>query len=345
MATRDKKVQVILQYLNPFDHFEEVCQSLRGLDFPVEALLEWMHDSDHKDSNNQYYTERARYNEREKITRFESFLTLAEKGEHDHVRGFATLKQLWNKIGQSDEALEDMANDLDDEDVEYKSGLSSGNYGYTPRVKVNKFYSYESIDPAPAVLGHVECNQWEAYSTFLKTLFKEGDSIYFSMDCFGGVATTREKALEIGGGPLFCNINPCTDNGTANVTRFDHYLLEIDEDENKNIVPLDKQLAWILASKLPISTITYSGGKSLHATVKVEAEDLLEYRDRVDEIRDYCVQLGMPLDRKVIDSSRYTRVAGGMRGDKVQYLVSTNVGSRDYSDWLVKRLIYLKETE
>ena len=340
MATKDKKVQIILQFLNPFECFEEVAQALRGLDYPVECLLSWMHESEFKDANNQYYTERARYNEREKVTRFNSFLTLADKGEHDHVRGYSTLKQLWSQAGYDDFKLEDLADDLDDDDVEFHSGLDQGNYSYTPKISKTKFYEYERIDPKPISIAQERYEN--QFRVFMKTLFRKGESAYFSMDCFGGITVPVDDAISKGEGPLFINLNPCTDNGIVNVTSFRHYLLEIDEDEEGNVVPLDKQYAWILASHLPVSTITYSGGKSLHATVKIEAEDLLEYRDRVDEVRDYCIKIGMPLDRRVINPDRYTRCAGGLRDGVEQYLLDINVGARDYDHWVVKRNIYLK---
>ena len=343
MSTRDKKVQVILQYLNPFECFEEVCQALKGMDYPVDMLLNWMHESEFKDSNNQYYTERARYNEREKITRFNSFLTLADKQEGDRVRGYSTLLQLWNKAGMGSELqLEAMAEELEDDDVEFNSG-GNGRAGAFKRVQIKRYYQYEKIDPDPIKVTKDKFT--DDFREFITHLFKSDDNMYFSMDCFGGMTVSFDRAMKMGAGPLFVNINPCTGNGIQNVTDFRHYLLEIDEDKDGNLVPLEKQYGWLLASKLPISTITYSGGKSLHATVKIEAKDLAEYRNRVDEVRDYCIQLGMPLDTRVIDPCRYTRVAGGFRDGNLQYLANVNVGPRDYQSWLIDRNYYLKAEE
>ena len=345
MANKDKRVQIMLQYLDPFKCFEEVCQALRGLDFPVETMLNWMHESDFKDTNGQYYTERGRYDEREKTTRFNSFKTLADREEGDHVRGYKTLITLWNQLGYSAIQLEEMADQLDDEDIEFESG-EGGKGKFTPRVKINKFYSYDKIEVTPQTLPQTNLTEDEQYKTYLTHLFKSEDDLYFSMDCYSGVLVNRDKALELGRGAVFMNVNPCTDNGNNNVTDFKYWLLEIDEDENKNRVILEEQLAWIKASKLPVATVTFSGGKSLHALVRVGAKSHEEFRDRVEEIRDYCKQLGMPLDCRVIDPSRYTRVAGTTaQGRGFQSLIAWDIGPKDYDSWLIDRIFYLKSTE
>ena len=344
MATKDKRVQVMLQYLNPFECFEEVCQSLRGLDFPVETMLNWMHESEFKSKDGQYYTERRRYDEREKVTRFNSFKTLAEKEEGDRVRGYSTLIQLWHNLGYNAIQLEDLADQLDDDDVEFESG-DGGSSNFTKRVKINKFYSYENIKDTikHIILPQTQLRENEQYKKFITSLFESEDGLYFSMDCYGGMLVNRDDAIQMGRGPVFVNVNPCTDNGNHNVTKFKYWLLEIDEDAEGNRVPLGEQYAWIKASKLPIATVTFSGGKSLHALVRINAASHDEFRDRVEEVRDYCVQLGMPLDCRVIDPSRYTRVSGAhVEGRGFQSLIAWDIGPKNYKDWLIDRVFYMK---
>lgn len=344
MATKDKRVQTILQYLNPFECFEEVAQALRGLDYPVEMLLEWMHNAEFKNSDGQYYTERLRYDEREKVTRFNSFKRLADREEGDHVRGYSTLIQLWHQAGYNAIQLEDLADQLDDDDVEFEGG-EGGKGNFTKRVKINKFYSYENISEKVKhlTLPITNLTEDEQYKTYLTQLFTSEDDLYFSMDCYGGMLVNRDKALERGRGPVFVNVNPCTNNGNHNVTKFKYWLLEIDEDEQGNRVPLGEQYAWIIASKLPIATVTFSGGKSLHALVRINAESHEEFRGRVEEVRDYCKQLGMPLDCRVIDPSRYTRVSGAnVEGRGFQSLIAWDIGPKNYKDWLIDRVFYMK---
>ena len=341
-TSRDKKVSVILPHLNPFKCFEEVSQALRGLDYPLECMLEWMHNSDSKDENDQYYTERSRYNEREKVTRFNSFNTQDTAPEGEHCRGYKTLYTLYKEAtGKVDNDLEKEIKDLIDDDIEFESGLAPRKGLY--QVQVKKYFEYRKIDPEPIKLPDLHLPADLMFETYLTHLFKSEDILYFSNDCFGGVGVTREQALENGAGIQFMNANPCNgDNGTQNVTDFKYLLVEIDEDSEGNPVSLEQQYGWLLASKLPIKTITFSGSKSLHALVLIEAESLVQYRDRVDEMRDYLIKIGLPVDRKTIDPSRYTRVAGGDRKGKLQELVAVNKGSKSYDHWIVDRFTYLE---
>lgn len=40
--------------------------------------------------------------------------------------------------------------------------------------------------------------------------------------------------------------------------------------------------------ELPIACLVYSGGKSLHAIVRIDAANFEEYRKRVDYLYDVC---------------------------------------------------------
>ena len=340
-TSRDKKVQVILPYLSPFKYFEEVSQALKGLDYPVECMLEWMHDSDFTDDNNQTYVERARYDEREKIARFVSFETMDTANEDDHVRGYSTLYNKYKEAtGNTDNDLHKLIDELEDEDVEYESGLA-------PRkgrlhITVKKYYNYREIVPEKLELPELHLPADLMFETYLTHLFTSEDVLYFSNDCFSGIGISRDEAMSKGAGIQFMNVNPCNGaNGTVNVTKHKYLLIEIDEDLEGNPVSLDDQYSWLIASKLPIKTITFSGSKSLHALVLIEAENLVEYRDRVGELRDYLKKIGMPIDIRTIDPSRYTRAAGGYRKGNTQSLVAVNKGSKSYEQWLVNRLYYL----
>ena len=47
--------------------------------------------------------------------------------------------------------------------------------------------------------------------------------------------------------------------------------------------------------ELPIAALVYSGGKSLHAIVRVDAEDYEEYRKRVDFLYDFMGKNGVTI--------------------------------------------------
>ncbi|MFA7011287.1 MAG: PriCT-2 domain-containing protein, partial [Bacilli bacterium] len=83
--------------------------------------------------------------------------------------------------------------------------------------------------------------------------------------------------------------NPLDGAGVKNdnVTRFTYALVESDD------MPISEQDALYRKLELPIATLTHSGGKSLHAIVRVEAENYEEYRKRVDFLYDFLEKCGL----------------------------------------------------
>lgn len=78
--------------------------------------------------------------------------------------------------------------------------------------------------------------------------------------------------------------NPVDGSGrnNDNVTDYRYALVECDNME------LEKQQAIIRQLELPCAALVYSGGKSLHAIVRVGAPDYAEYRKRVDYLYTVC---------------------------------------------------------
>ncbi len=78
--------------------------------------------------------------------------------------------------------------------------------------------------------------------------------------------------------------NPVDGTGRkdANITAYRYALVECDNME------LGKQQAIIKQLELPCAALVYSGGKSVHAIVKVDAPDYAEYRRRVDYLYSAC---------------------------------------------------------
>lgn len=81
--------------------------------------------------------------------------------------------------------------------------------------------------------------------------------------------------------------NPLDGNGVKdeNVTDYRYALVESDS------VPIERQNAILRKLELPIAMLVYSGGKSLHAIVRVDAVDYSEYRKRVDYLFDVCEKM------------------------------------------------------
>ena len=127
--------------------------------------------------------------------------------------------------------------------------------------------------------------------------------------------------------------NPLDGNGVRNenVTSFNYALVESDE------MAIEEQYAVIQALQLPVACLVHSGGKSLHAIVRVDAPDYSEYQKRVDYLYEVCQKNGLKIDRQNRNPSRLSRMPGVMRNGKCQELLAVNVGYaswREWKDWI-----------
>ena len=123
--------------------------------------------------------------------------------------------------------------------------------------------------------------------------------------------------------------NPLDGNGVnnENVTDYRYALVESDN------MDLDAQNGLIRQLNLPVAVLLYSGGKSVHAIVKIEADDEKEYRERVNYLYDVCKKNGMVIDTQNRNPSRLSRMPGCVRGDKKQYIIDTNIGCKSWAEW------------
>jgi hypothetical protein len=122
------------------------------------------------------------------------------------------------------------------------------------------------------------------------------------------------------GNGLFFRINPMSHGGAsdAEVTSLRHALVEFDADENGRLISKEVQYALLLRSYLPIAALIDSGGKSLHAIVKVDAPNRAEYDRRVVQVlsRVPCA------DTQNKNPSRYSRLPGVAREEGLQQLLA-----------------------
>lgn len=112
-----------------------------------------------------------------------------------------------------------------------------------------------------------------------------------------------------------------------NVTDFRYALVESDSME------LDQQNAMLRELELPIAALVFSGKKSLHAIVKIDAADYREYRQRVEYLYNICKKNGLKLDTQNKNPSRLSRMPGVIRNGKKQFLVDTNIGKDTWEEW------------
>ncbi|GED34010.1 AAA family ATPase [Brevibacillus centrosporus] len=123
--------------------------------------------------------------------------------------------------------------------------------------------------------------------------------------------------------------NPLDGKGVKNenVTEFRYALVESDT------MDIEKQNAIMRELELPIAVMVYSGGKSLHAIVRIDAANYDEYRKRVDYLYNVCKKNGLNIDNQNRNPSRLSRMPGIERNGKKQFIVDTNIGKSSWAEW------------
>ena len=123
--------------------------------------------------------------------------------------------------------------------------------------------------------------------------------------------------------------NPLNGQGVRNsdVADFRYALVESDS------LPKDRQLALVRALELPCAAVVDSGGKSVHAIVRVDARDYAEYRQRVDQLYEVCRRNGLEPDPQNKNPSRLSRMPGAARGGAQQRLLSGPCGRATWAEW------------
>ena len=123
--------------------------------------------------------------------------------------------------------------------------------------------------------------------------------------------------------------NPLDGNGckNENVTEYRYALVESDSTD------LEKQNAIIREMELPVACLVFSGKKSLHAIVRVDAGSYEEYRKRVNYLYEICKKNGLEIDQQNRNPSRLSRMPGVMRNGHKQFLMDTNIGKVSWEEW------------
>ena len=198
-------------------------------------------------------------------------------------------------------------------------------------------------------------NPTEQIITYLETLFEPDENVGYvteswehdgkflpSKGCYDRTAGQLIKELyqckgdigsvlgdynsEVG---AWIRFNPLDGKGVKNenVTEFRYALVESDT------MDISAQKAIITELELPVAALVYSGKKSLHAIVKIDASTYEEYKKRVDYLYNVCNKNGLKLDIQNRNPSRLSRMPGIMRNGKKQYLLDTNIGKENWNEW------------
>ena len=121
--------------------------------------------------------------------------------------------------------------------------------------------------------------------------------------------------------------NPTTGPNDKDVTRFAYSLVESDD------LSIEEQKKLLINLRLPIACLVESGGKSVHAIVRVDAADEAEYKQRVNFLFDWLARHNFIVDGANKNPARLSRLPGAQRKNCVQKLIATNIGCKDWKDW------------
>jgi RecA-family ATPase len=113
----------------------------------------------------------------------------------------------------------------------------------------------------------------------------------------------------------------------SGVSAYRHILVEFDAKSR------DEQVAIFHQSNLPITALIESGGKSVHAWVRVDATDKAQWEERRNAIYEFLADHDPDPQNK--NPSRWSRLGGVMRGEKEQKVVALNVGAEDWDSWVI----------
>ena len=113
-----------------------------------------------------------------------------------------------------------------------------------------------------------------------------------------------------------------------NVTDFKYTLVESDTQD------LNVQYSLMTELRLPIAALVHSGNKSIHAIVRVDANNEKDYSRKVDQLFKICKKNGLDVDTSTKNPSRLSRMPGFVRGDQKQYLIATNIGCESWDEWI-----------
>jgi hypothetical protein len=134
------------------------------------------------------------------------------------------------------------------------------------------------------------------------------------------------RTLDGEDGALLC-INPVRNNDDNDIAVFRHALVESPS------MSLAKQLAFYKALNLPCAALVNSGANSVQAWVKIEADSLEEFNDRLDFLYQVLDEKGFRTDHSNKSAHRYARMPGVLREGKQQYIIGTNEGAKSWKEW------------
>ena len=244
-------------------------------------------------------------------------------------------------------------------------------YGYKPR-KIRTFDWDDEIEYDGDPERVVKDTAWldtnviempkeatiEDFRIYLQTLFKPDDYVGYCIDAMfdeskqkwkpasRGVYDRKAKELleaikkhpnDIGAiigdynpsAGAWIRFNPIDGKGVNNTNVVDYRYALVESDS----VEPERQKALMEELKLPIALMIHSGGKSVHAIVKIFAVTEQDYREKVDYLYSICEKNGLKIDQNNKNASRLSRLPGVVRGENKQFIITQDIGCESFEEW------------
>lgn len=315
----------LLKYINPAElDYTEWCSVGMALKYEGYTYSDW----------DQWSMNDSRYHAGECEKKWNSF-----KGAGIPVTG-ATITQMakdrgWQPMRSGGRELDwnDVIESEKDDLVIIDKGWTEGKEIEEPRNwnPVKELTSYlEALFDSDENVGYVT-RSWEKEGRYMPTRGccdrTAGQLIQELQKCDGDIGRVLGDYNPTVG--AWIRFNPLDGKGIANenVTEFRYALVESDS------MDLAKQNAIIRELELPVACMVYSGKKSVHAIVHIDAVDYHEYRKRVDYLYNVCKKNGLEIDQQNKNPSRLSRMPGVMRDGHKQFLIDTNIGKSSWNEW------------
>lgn len=134
-----------------------------------------------------------------------------------------------------------------------------------------------------------------------------------------------------------CNLLDGNGVGSGNIYYFRHAVIECDA------LPIEEQIRLMHELQLPITAMVFSGNRSVHAAVKIEAGNQKTFTSRLRFVRSVCKAYGLEVDDSC--SGYMMRLPGAMRSGHKQFLIETNSGKRSYLEWekMIKEIMHCNQ--
>jgi RecA-family ATPase len=211
-------------------------------------------------------------------------------------------------------------------DLEVKVPMHNNNY----QKPIKKKYKIGDIKPKDVKLKQKSEININDRIRQMEALFDRSAQLVVCIDSnYGNLIKSDLEALEYDSSNFTHFKVNAGGSKAEDIKDLKYTLVECDE-----IADMSLQRGYLESLGLPIASLTWSGNKSLHAIVRVEAPNMEEYKRRVSLIHEVCDGVGFKID-KTKDCCRFTRLAGSINNKtgKCQQLIALNLGSHDWNTW------------